>query len=45
MAAMFDFVPFWSIIMYTLVDMLTNVPQKLSASTLYREAVGNMFVL
>ena len=42
---MFDFVAFWSIIMCTLVDMLTNVPQKLSVWTLYREAVGNMFVL
>jgi len=45
MAAKFEFVIFWSIITCRLVDMLTKVPQKISVSALYLEAVGIMFVL
>jgi hypothetical protein len=45
MAAKFEFVAFWSIITCRLVDMLTKVPQKIFVSTLYREAVGIIYVL
>jgi len=45
MAPKFDFVAFWSIILCRLVDMFTKVPQKISVSTLYREAVGIMLAL